>query len=72
MKYNTILFDADGTLLDFGRSEDEALREALTKRGIPADDDTVKLYSGINDGLWKMLECGEIEKKVFMILPWIH
>ena len=34
MKYDTVLFDADGTLLDFSRSEREALSEALGEMGI--------------------------------------
>ncbi len=66
MKYKFLLFDADGTLLDFKRSEDEAVREALAMRGIIADDEAVALYSEINDGLWKKLERGEIEKKVLL------
>ncbi len=64
MKYKTLLFDADGTLLDFSRSEAEALTETLALNGIDANDATVALYSKINDGLWKMLERGEIKKDV--------
>lgn len=66
LKYDVILFDADGTLLDFHRSETEAVREAMTMNGITPTDEKVKLYSGINDGLWKMLERGEIEKSVLL------
>ena len=67
MKYEIILFDADGTLLDFKRSEREALREALLSIGISADDEMIATYSRINDGLWKMLERGEIEKSVLLV-----
>lgn len=66
MKYGIILFDADGTLLDFLKSEDEAVREALAADGIEPTDGTVKLYSGINAELWKKLERREIEKKVLL------
>lgn len=66
MKYKTVLLDADGTLMDFHRSEDEAVREALKKSGICPDDEQVRTYSGINDSLWKMLERGEIRKEVLM------
>lgn len=66
VKYKFLLFDADGTLLDFKKSEDEAVREALAMNGFVADDADVALYSEINDGLWKKLERGEIEKKVLL------
>ena len=35
MKYKTLLFDADGTLLDFERAEYEALSDVLAEFGIP-------------------------------------
>ena len=66
MKYSTVLFDADGTLLDFKRSEDEAVREMFKLFDISANDDMVKKYSDINDSLWKALERGEIEKNVLL------
>ncbi len=66
MKYDFILFDADGTLLDFHKSEAEAVRDAMTLNGIEPTDEKVRLYSDINDGLWKKLERGEIEKKVLL------
>lgn len=64
MKYTNVLFDADGTLFDFLRCEDEAVREVMETEGITPTDQKVKLYSEINDGLWKKLERGEIEKSV--------
>lgn len=66
MRYDIILFDADGTLLDFHKSESEAVREAMELNGIQPTDEKVALYSQINDGLWKKLERGEIEKKVLL------
>lgn len=61
-KYDTILFDADGTLLDFLRSEREAICGAVRHFGIELTDEQVLTYSHINDSLWKLLERGEIEK----------
>lgn len=66
MKYNTVLFDADGTLFDFHRSEYEALNDALRAFGIMPDDVITQTYSAINDSLWKMLERGEIEKQILL------
>ena len=61
-KYPIILLDADDTLFDFPRAEEEALCDALRKMGVSPDREMVKTYSEINDGFWKMLERGEIEK----------
>ena len=66
MRYNTVLFDADGTLLDFNRSESEAVRATMNAFGIVPSDQLVSKYSEINDGLWKALERGEIEKSVLL------
>ena len=59
MAYSIALFDADNTLLDFTRAEQEALCECLAARGLPTDNRTVSRYSAINDRHWKMLERGE-------------
>jgi len=66
MRYTTILFDADGTLLDFHKSESEAVAEAMKLGGIEPNEEIIRLYSEINDGLWKKLERGEIEKRVLL------
>ena len=63
MRYDTLLFDIDGTLLDFLRSEKEALKDALSELGIAADDGMLKAYSKINDSLWKLLERGELDRE---------
>ena len=63
MKYTTILFDIDGTLLDFHRCEREAVAEAFAAMGVCANDEMLDEYSKINSSLWKRLERGEIEKK---------
>lgn len=62
MKYDRILFDADGTLLNFLKSEKEAICGAMARFGVILDDEQVRAYSRINDGMWKLLERGEIEK----------
>ena len=59
MRYRIALFDADNTLMDFSRSEREALSDCLRARGLPSDDSVIARYSAINDNEWKRLECGE-------------
>ncbi len=66
MRYTTLLMDADNTLLDFTRSEHDAIAETFAHFGLPHDDATIAIYSEVNDAHWKMLERGEIEKKVLM------
>lgn len=61
-KYSTILFDADDTLLDFGKDETQALIKTLQNHGVPTTDKNIAAYKEINVGLWKALERGEIDK----------
>ncbi len=69
-KYTTLLFDADSTLLDFKRSEYEAVADCLAKYGLPSDDKTIKKYAEINDYYWKMLERREVTKPELFIGRW--
>lgn len=61
-KFTTLLFDADDTLLDFHKDERQALIRALTHYGVPATEENIKIYSDINQGMWKQLERGELTK----------
>ena len=51
-KYRDLLFDADNTLLDFSRSEHEAIGECFRSFGLPAGDREIACYSAINDSYW--------------------
>ncbi len=62
-KYDTILWDLDGTLLDFKLSERYALGVCLKEYGIDMTEEMLSLYSGINERYWERLERGEITKK---------
>lgn len=66
MRYDTILFDADGTLLDFIRSEREAFKETMAMHGVDVNEEMIERYSEINDSLWKKLEKKEIERSVLL------
>ena len=67
MRYDTILFDADDTLLDFKRSEHDALTLTLTSFELPSDKTVTDTYSEINDGYWKALERGEVTKEALKV-----
>jgi 2-haloacid dehalogenase len=60
MGYTTILLDFDHTLLDFAASEREAFVVTLRNQGIDDPMDAFGVYQGINRGLWKQVEQGEI------------
>ena len=61
-KYTTILFDADETLLDFNKDETQALLKTMHAHDVPVTDENISAYKEINQGLWKALERGEIDK----------
>lgn len=61
-RFSTLLLDADDTLLDFHKDERQALIKALTHFGVPVTEENIKIYSDINQGMWRQLERGEITK----------
>jgi len=63
MRYTTLLLDADGTLLDFERAEDCALRETFGKFGLRYDDEIRAMYKTLNRKLWEAFEKGEISRE---------
>ncbi len=62
-KYTTLLFDADGTLLDFQSAEKQALKNTFEKYQIPLTPQLKERYEVINSDLWKQFELGIIDKK---------
>jgi len=61
--YKAILWDVDGTLLNFLKSENAAIKECFQHFGLPeCTNEMVGVYSAINEGYWKLLERGEITK----------
>lgn len=67
MKYTTILFDADNTVLDFDASEAQALKTAFEICGLPYDEDVLALYRKINVSEWHRYERGEISRDEVLI-----
>lgn len=63
MRYRALFLDMDGTFLDFHAAEQEAYRSAMDWAGLAATQEGYRLYSAINDGLWKAFERGEIQKQ---------
>lgn len=64
----TILWDVDGTLLNFLAAEKAAIRGLFEEYHLGVcSDDMLKRYSSINKRYWEMLERGEIEKKALLV-----
>ena len=61
-KFEAILFDVDGTLLDFDKTEREALENTFMELDIQPTEDNFAAYMEANSSLWDMLEQGQIEK----------
>lgn len=62
-KYQHLIFDLDNTLLDFSASEEKALRKVLTGFELADTVETMNHYRVINEGLWRQLEKGQIERE---------
>ena len=61
-RYRLILFDADGTLFDYEKSEERALEAALNEEGFPYREETHReVYRVINQELWGLFEQGGIQ-----------
>ncbi len=59
-----ILWDVDGTLLDFLAAEKAAIQRLFGEFGLGECTDAMAArYSAINDGYWKRLERGELAKE---------
>lgn len=56
MKYQNILFDADGTLFDFKRAEYAALSDTLKQFSLPDNEEIHRVYSAANAEQWALLE----------------
>ncbi len=62
-RYEILLLDADNTLFDFDRSEEEALTEVFTHYGYPFTPEQRKLYASINRPLWEAFDRGEVTRE---------
>lgn len=61
-KYEVLLFDVDGTLLDFDKAEEQGIESLLSHFGIPATEENKKKYHELNKRYWQRLELGEITR----------
>ena len=68
MAFTTILWDVDGTLLDFEAPEKAAMQSLFLEYGFgECTDEMVKRYSAINRGYWERLEKKELSKPQILV-----
>lgn len=67
-KYELLLVDADGTVLDFHRAEDRAIYACCAEMDIPLDAEQASVYKRINDDLWRAFERGEVTQPQLKLL----
>ena len=62
-KFEIILWDIDGTLVDFEASEELCLQKSLEQQGKQATEELLALYKRINRSFWQRFEKGEVSKE---------
>ena len=73
MKYKYLLWDIDGTVLDFIASESYAIRTLFKKYNLgECSDEMIKLYSKINIKHWQMIEKNQFTKAEILVMRFIE
>lgn len=69
----TILWDIDGTVLDFLYAERKSLRECFDHFGLgECTDEMIDTYSNINNKYWEMLEREELTKSEVLVNRYVE
>lgn len=63
MKYTTLYFDLDNTLLDFSAAQTKAISELLQLYKLEPKPEYITLYSDMNKMFWERFERGEIPRE---------
>lgn len=67
-RIKVVLWDIDGTLLNFKEAEKYAIRVCFEKFGLgECTDQMLREYSAINGRYWRGLECGEYTKPQVLV-----
>ena len=72
MRYDCLLLDADGTLLDCDQAEGLALRDTFAQFGQPYDHDVLSLYREINGEMWRAIERGELSESELPVARFVR
>ena len=61
-RFTTLLFDADDTLFDTTRNEEQTLAALFQEKGLPYDETVLARYRAISREMWGAFEQGRLEK----------
>ena len=67
MRYDLILLDLDGTLLDFEEAQKNALEKTLREFGFLYSEKALAVYTGANKRRWEKFEKGLITKNELFV-----
>lgn len=67
MKYDILLFDADNTILDFDKSEEQALKRAFCDMGLEFNEFVLEIYRKNNVYQWQLFEQGKLTKPQVLV-----
>ena len=62
-KYDVILLDVDGTLLNFDQAEADGMRVVLREHGFEPTEELLEMYHQVNNAAWAAFERGEVTKE---------
>lgn len=63
MKYQYLLFDVDGTLLDFQAAESAALKQLFALENLELTPELEGSYKTMNEEMWRQYELGELTRE---------
>ena len=67
-KYKYLLWDIDGTILNFEKAEKRAIRTLFEKFNLgECTDEMLSHYIEISKKYWKLLECGKMKKERILV-----
>ena len=72
MRIKAVLWDIDGTLLNFKKAQYVALYKCFAYFNKYLDDEMVDVYDHINHAYWLMLEKGEISKNELLVKRFVY
>ena len=67
LKYKILLWDLDDTIFDFKKCEHDAIVSSFRLFNQTISDESIALYSKINEGYWKRLERQEISREEVLV-----